>query len=188
MAAYVKIVTPPVRITFVNLFEPHAFDAESESKYSLTMLIPKDSPCADTITAGLEEVFNREKSRCFPGIQNLASNKLKLPLLDGDEYLETHPKRTEFAECWYMKATSKMKPPVYHMNQQLITDPREIYSGCWARVSFSLTAYNRINKGFSGYLNAVMKVADDEILFQEFNALDDFNDGFDYSEFNYLLG
>jgi hypothetical protein len=63
------------------------------------------------------------------------------------------------------KATEKYKPGVVDANVKDIIEPREFYSGCYARASVRAYVYdNKGNRGVGFGLNNVQKLRDGEPL------------------------
>ena len=74
--------------------------------------------------------------------------------------------------------SSKQKPVVVDAFGNAITDPGEVYSGCYGRASINFFGYNRAGKkGLSAGLLAIQKLHDGE-PFGTVGSADDFNDGY----------
>lgn len=66
---------------------------------------------------------------------------------------------------WVLNASSVNQPGLVDRSVRPIVDPKELYSGCWARVDLNFFAYNTDgNRGIGAGLNNIQKVADDERL------------------------
>lgn len=171
--AKVKIVTGKVRLSYCHLFEPRAAAEGYDAKYGVTLLIDKsDKETLEAINNGVAEVIRTEKDSKFGGKEK----GLKLPLRDGDEERD----EPEFEGCYFINVTAKQRPIILDENGATVLDNREVYSGCYARVSFNLFAFNSNgNKGVACGLNAVKKIADGEPLggsYTEETAKEDFED------------
>lgn len=168
-----KVVTGKVRLSYANLFEARASEEGQEAKYSVSLLIPKsDKVTVAAIEKAIAEVIRTEKDAKFGGKEK----GLKLPLRDGD----TEKDGEEYAGHWFINASSKNKPLILDENKQPVLDAREVYSGCYARASFNLYAFNVSgNRGIGAGINAIQKLEDGEPLggtYTEATALEDFSD------------
>lgn len=183
-----KAVIGPVRLCFVHLFEPHAFDGQTEEKYSCMILVPKDDK------KNLAKIKKIQEEAIELGVKTKWGGKkpanLKTTLRDGDAEPPTDGE--EFEGCYFMNLSRKSAPGVVDGRCQRITDPTEVYSGCYANVSVNAFPYKAMgNVGVSVGLNHVQKVRDGEPLGgpgraeNDFEPLDDLEDESDFDE---LLG
>lgn len=168
-----KVITNPVRLSYVNLFEPKAFEGQ-DAKYSVMLLIPKsDKDTLKAIKAAQQVAYDGAKSDKLKGVK---PNMLKTTLRDGDEEMDTD-ERPEYKGMMFINVSAKTKPGVVDAHREEITDQAEVYSGMWGRVSINFYAYNTAgNKGISAGLNNVQKTKDDESLGGRSRAEDDFDD------------
>jgi hypothetical protein len=179
-----KVITGKVRLSYANLFVPRAGKPGDEEKYSVCLLIPKsDKKTLMLIKAAIEAA----KVAGVAKLGGKVPSNLKTPIHDGDvdKDLDESP---EYAGCYFMNVSAKQKPAVVGTERDIegklipITDPTEVYSGCYARVSVNLAAYNHPagGKGIGAYLNNVQKMADGESLGGgRSRADDDFGDDSD---------
>lgn len=151
-----KVVTGEVRLSYVNLFEPKAIAEGQAPKYSTTLLIDKnDKATVKLIQNAIAEVIANSQD-VLKGTKGL-----KTPLRDGDEEKDS----LEYENHFFMNASSKTPPIVVDEDRQEVLNPREVYSGCYGRVSMNFFAYNQAgNKGVGVALNAVQKTKDGEAL------------------------
>ncbi|MEG1360239.1 MAG: DUF2815 family protein [Clostridia bacterium] len=171
-----KVITGKVRASFVHVFEPASVNG-SEPKYSCSFIIPKsDTATIAAIKAAIEETKQDGVAK-FGG--KIPPN-LKLPLRDGD--IE-RPDDPNYADSYFVNANSKEKPGLVDRRRVPITDPLELYSGCYVRASINFFAFNTNgNKGVAAGLGNVQKWADGEPLNgrvraeDEFEALDEDDD------------
>jgi len=171
-----KVVTGKVRFSFVHVFEPYGRDNE-DPKYSVTLLIPKnDSATLKAIKKAINEAA--EAYRAKNGVKSLPETP-KHTLHDGDGERENgEPFGPECAGCYVITVSSKNKPVIVDSFRNEITDPTEVYSGCYGRASINFFGYNAKGKrGISAGLLAVQKLSDGE-PFGTVGSADDFNDGF----------
>jgi len=179
MANATQITTGKVRFSFCNLFEPRSID-DGPAKYSVTLLIPKsDKATLAKIKAATEAAkvaYVQRKSGKKPPAQ------LKTTLHDGDG---TRPNSgDEFGEeCkghYVMTVSSKNKPVLVYSDKTPLTDPQELYSGCYGRAIINFYVYDtQGNKGISAGLNGVMKLYDGEPLSGGIITDSDWDDDFE---------
>ena len=171
-----KVITDKVRASFVHVFEPQSVNG-SEPKYSCSFIIPK----SDTETiAAIKAAIEQAKQEGVAKFGGKIPPNLKLPLRDGDI---DRPDDPNYANSYFVNANSKEKPGVVNRKRVPITDPLELYSGCYVRVSINVYAYNSNgSKGVAAGLGNIQKWCDGEPLNgrvraeDEFDALDDVDD------------
>ena len=173
-----KVVTGKVRLSFCQLFEPKAIDGGAP-KYSVTLLIPK----SDTDTVGKIKAAINEAADLFRkknGAAALPANPIH-PLHDGDGTKPStgEPYGPECKGCYVMAVScgENQKPPIFDSFRNPITDPGEVYSGCYGRASINFYGYNNRKKGIGAGLLAIQKLHDGE-PFGTVGSADDFNDGY----------
>ena len=174
-----RIVTGKVRLSYAHIWEPVSINGGDE-KYSVSLIIPKsDKKTVSDIKKAIEDAKEDGKAK-FGG--KIPAN-LKLPLRDGD--IE-RPDDEAYANSYFINANSKDKPQIVDRNVQAILDQSEVYSGCYARVSISLYAFNSNgNRGIACGLGNIQKIADGEPLGGRSRAEDDFS-VFDDDEDDFL--
>ncbi len=173
-----KVVTGVVRLSYAHIWEPASINGGDE-KYSVSLIIPKsDTKTIKAIQDAVEQAKQDGKAK-FGG--KIPAN-LKLPLRDGD--IE-RPDDEAYADSYFINANSKDKPQIVDAKVQRILDQSEVYSGCYARVSITLYAFNSNgNRGIACGLGNIQKVADGDSLGgrsraeDDFTALDDIDDDF----------
>lgn len=168
-----KVVTGEARLSYANIFEAKASEEGGEAKYSVAVLIPKsDKATVAAINAAVQKVIESEKAVKFGG--KVAG--LKMPLRDGD----TERDDEAYKGHWFFNASSKQKPIVLDENKQVVLDARQVYSGCYGRVSVNFYVFAaKGNKGVAAGLNAIQKTRDGENLggaYTETEAASDFDD------------
>jgi hypothetical protein len=172
-----KVVTGKVRFSFCHLFEAQEPQGGGDPKYSVTLLIPKsDKATMQKIQAAMQEA--RDNFCAKNGAAALPA-KPTHTLHDGDG---TRPSGDPFGPeckgCYVITVSSKQKPVVVDAFGNQITDPGEVYSGCYGRASINFYGYNRSGKkGLSAGLLAIQKLHDGE-PFGTVGSADDFNDGY----------
>ena len=161
------------RLTYEHVWEAVSING-GKPKYSTGLLIPKaDGACVGEIDGAVEAAYRRGESvlrgsgRAVPPM-----SAIKLPLRDGD--LE-RPDDPAYAGMWFINAKSDYAPEIVDLAGNPITDRREVYSGCYCRVSLSFYAYNTNgNRGIACRLNNIQKVRDGERLGGRPSAAEDF--------------
>lgn len=171
-----KVITNKVRLSFVHVLEPHAFEGQ-EPKYSVMLLISKDDK--ETISCmkkAIKAVYESAKSDKLKGVK---ADKVKLSLRDGDEEKDTE-EQPEFKNMMFMNVSSKTKPQVVKREDGMLVkteDPNEIFSGVYAQVSINFYAYNTAgNKGITAGLNNILTSCKGDFLGGRANAESDFGD------------
>lgn len=167
-----QVVTGEVRFSYVNVFEARKFkDTDKEAKYSLTILIPKNTPAGQKTIALIKQAIQKaaEKGaqKHFGGrIPTNVNNTLRDGDTETDDLGELKKlKNPELAGNMFMRLSTKYKPKVLNAQNQEILNPLEIYSGCWGKVSLTCYAYSGDGKrGISAVLNNVKMTRDGEPL------------------------
>jgi len=163
-----KVITGKVRASFVHVFEPQSVNG-SEPKYSCSFIIPKsDTETVRAIQAAIEQA-KQEGVAKFGG--KIPSN-LKIPLRDGDI---DRPDDAAYADSYFVNANSREKPGVVDRRRLPVTDPLELYSGCYVRASINFFPFNTNgNRGIAAGLGNIQKWADGEPLNGRARAEDEF--------------
>lgn len=175
-----KVVTGKVRFSFVHIFEPDAPQDGGDPKYSVTLLIPKsDTVTVNKIKAAMTEA--REKFCQRNGANSLPA-KPNHNLYDGDGTRKNgDPFGPECNGCYVISVKSKNKPVIVDSFRNEITNPAEVYSGCYGRASIDFFGYNKAgSKGISAGLLSIQKLHDGE-PFGTVGSADDFDDDFNDS-------
>ncbi len=175
-----KVVIGEVRLSYVSVFEPKNNPDGTPGKYGLVALVPKDNTAlVDEIKTAIRAAFEAAIPTKFGGTAP-AKGKWKNPLRDGDE---DYPEDENYAGCYYINCSSKIKPGVVKFNPTgnpkfiAITDPQEVYSGCYGHVAVNFYGYSASgNKGVSAGLNNVLKSKEGPHLSGHASAEADFGD------------
>ena len=163
-----KVITGKVRASFVHVFEPQSVNG-SEPKYSCSFIIPKsDTRTIQAIQTAIEQAKQEGVSK-FGG--KVPAN-LKTPLRDGDI---DRPDDEAYTDSYFVNSNSKEKPGVVDRKRVPITDPLELYSGCYVRASINFYAFNTNgNRGVAAGLGNIQKWEDGEPLNGRVRAEDEF--------------
>lgn len=172
-----KVVTGKVRFSYCNIFEAKEPQGGGDPKYSVTLLIPK----SDTATLGkIKQAMDaaRENYVSRNGVNSLPA-KPNHTLHDGDGVRDSgDPYGEECKGCYVITVSSKQKPVIVDAFRNEITDPGEVYSGCYGRASINFYGYNSNGKkGISAGLLSIQKLSDGE-PFGTVGSANDFDDGF----------
>lgn len=161
-----NVTTGEVRLSYVHLFKPYAFQAGQEEKYSTTILLPK----TDTATkARIDAAIQAAKQKGANGTWNgVIPPVVPDPIWDGDGVKQDG---TPFgAECkshWVFTARSNpdYPPEVVDQAGNPIINHSDVYSGCYALVNVEFYPYNfNGKKGIGCSLGPVKKMRDGEAL------------------------
>lgn len=173
-----KVITGKVRLSYVHVFEPTSVGDSGDEKYSVSIIIPKsDKETLKKIKEAINVAKENGKTSKFGG--KIPAN-LKTPLRDGDE---DRPEDEAYEDSYFINASSTTAPGVIDRAKKAITDPEELYSGCYGRVSINFYPFNSNgNKGIAAGLNNIQKLADGEPLGGRVSAEVDFDDDFDLDE------
>ena len=172
-----KVVTGKVRFSFCHIFEPQAPQGGGEPKYSVTLLIPKaDAATFEKIKAAIAEA---RENFCKRNGASALPMKPNHTVHDGDGTRDSgDPYGPECKGCWVITVSSKQKPVIVDNFGNEITDPGEVYSGCYGRASINFYGYSSNGKkGVSAGLLAIKKLHDGE-PFGTVGSAADFDDGF----------
>lgn len=166
-----KVVIGKVRLSYVNVFEARSIGDDERAKYSVSIIVDKeDKKSIAKIEAAVEAAMQEGKGKWGGKIPK----NIKLPLRDGDTDREDDE---AYAGKLFFNASSNYKPEVIDRYKQPISDPDELYSGCYAYVSINFYPYDyNGTKGVAAGLNNIMKVAEGERLSGRLSAEEDFAD------------
>lgn len=175
-----KVVTGKVRFSYANIFEAKAPQGGGDPKYSVTLLIPKsDTATLDKIKDAMAEA---RENFCKRNGANALPAKPNHTLHDGDGVRDSgDPYGPECKDCYVITVSSKNKPVIVDAFRNEITDPGEVYSGCYGRAAINFYGYNQNGKkGISAGLLSIQKLHDGDPFGTVGSASDfddDYNDG-----------
>jgi hypothetical protein len=180
-----KVITGKVRFSYVNIFEPKANNNGGDPKYSVTLLIPK----TDTVTLGkiTDAMAEARENFCKHKGATALPQKPNHTLHDGDGVRDSgDPYGPECKGCYVITVSSKQKPVIVDSFRNEITDPAEVYSGCYGRAAINFYGYNSNGKkGISAGLLSIQKLHDGE-PFGTVGSADDFADDFKDDDDDFL--
>lgn len=168
-----KVITGKVRLSFVHLLEPDAFEGQEE-KYSAMLLIPKDDKkTLNAIKKAQKAAYDAAKGDKLKGVK---WENVKQTLRDGDEEKDTE-EFPEFKGVYFINVSSRPKPGIIDRYKNKVDSEEDVYSGVYARVSINFYAYNTAgNKGISAGLNNVQVLGFGDYLGGRASADADFDE------------
>lgn len=162
-----NVTTGEVRLSYVHLFKPYAYQAGQDEKYGCTVLIPKsDTGTMARINAAVEAAKQRGVTEKWNG---QCPPIVPTPVYDGDG-VRPSDGMAFGPECkghWVFTASAKADypPEVVDLNLNPIINQSEVYSGMYARVNVNFFPYAfGGKKGVGCGLGSVQKVRDGESL------------------------
>lgn len=160
-------VIVPCRFAYLHCFEPHSINGE-EARYSLCAIIEKTD--LDTISA-IEEAIEVAKKEAIVKWQHIPDN-IKTPLRDGEV---DFPENEVYKGTYFFNARSIEPPQVVNAKVQPILDRKEVYSGCYGRISVTFYGYHVDGVyGIAAGLGNIQKIKDGEVLTTRMDAVDEF--------------
>lgn len=180
-----KIITGKIRFSYVNVFEPKEDNNGGNPKYSVTLLIPKSDTA--TLNKIKEAMAEARENFCKRNGASALPVKPNHTLHDGDGVRDSgDPYGPECKGCYVITVSSRQKPVIVDSFRNPITDPGEVYSGCYGRAAINFYGYNANGKkGISAGLLSIQKLHDGE-PFGTVGSADDFAD--DFKDEDDLLG
>lgn len=173
-----KVVTGKCRFSYAYLFEPQEpIDSKGEPKYNVTLLIPKTDTA--TMSKIKEAIVGARENFCEKNGANALPPKPVSPFNDGDG---VKPNGEAFGPeckgCYVLRVKSSTKPVIVDAFRNEITNPAEVYSGCYGRASIKFVGYNKAGqKGITAVLLSIQKLCDGE-PFGTVGSADDFDDDY----------
>lgn len=167
MESLTNVTTGRVRLSFVHLFKPYAFQPGQEEKYSVTVLVPKtDTDTMARVNAAIETAKQKGVSDKWGGV---LPPVVPTPVYDGDGVRPSDGMAfgPECKGCWVFTASAKTDYPPEVVDRQgnPIINQSEVYSGIYGRVNVSFYPYTYGGKkGIGCGLGPVQKLEDGEAL------------------------
>lgn len=172
-----KVVTDKVRFSYLHVFEPTAINAQSEAKYSVSLIIPKKNKA---LIAKITTAVNAAKELGKEKWGGKIPANLKMPLRDGDI---DRPEDEAYKGAMFVNATCKTKPGLVDQDLNPIMSQDDLKSGDYGRASVNFYPFNTSgSKGIACGLNNLQKLEDGEALSGRPSAQDDFGDGTEASD------
>lgn len=167
MESLTNVTTGRVRLSFVHLFKPYAFQPGQEEKYSVTVLVPKtDTDTMARVNAAIETAKQKGVSDKWGGV---LPPVVPTPVYDGDGVRPSDGMAfgPECRGCWVFTASAKADypPEVVDRMGNPIINQSEVYSGMYGRVNVTFFPYTYGGKkGVGCGLGPVQKLEDGEAL------------------------
>ena len=176
-----KVLTGEVRLSYCHLNEPYANASTpgAKKRFGATLLIPKsDTATKADIDAAMRAAYEDGVANKWKGMRPQLSSPL---IWDGDGKRKGGD--SFGPECkghWVITANTpndQRKPQVVDVsNINVELDPRDVYSGMYARVTLNFFSFSQGgNKGVGCGLGNVMKTRDGEPLSGGSSAASDFD-------------
>lgn len=158
-------VVIPARFSYLYVWEPKIAPGATTPKYSVALLIKKsDTALVAQIQAAIKEAYEGGVTKFGGKLPTVWKN----PLRDGDA---ERPEDENYTGMWFINANSNDAPEVFSRyagpdgKPALITDKKQVYSGCYGKASVNFYAFNTNgNKGVAAGLNGIQKLEDGEPL------------------------
>lgn len=170
------VLTPEFRANFPNLFEPRAFDKNSQEYYSVIALFKKGEDLSVLKAACKAAVVKKwgEDPKKWP-------KDIKMPFRDqADKAKDTDDGRRVLPPGYeegamFLNLKSKTRPGLVDRNRQEVIDTSKVYSGCVMRAQVTASGYKSgSNHGVTFYLNHVQLIRDGDPLGGKTRAEDAF--------------
>jgi len=187
----VTYVTPAFRLSYPALFEAVAvLGDETKKKFSATMLFPKKTVAEslkgakhaastwlpyDNLMGLWQEVQKVARGNFGPDVD---FKTLKLPKFrDGDKPKQNGKIDDNEKGYIVLRASSETRPDCLRQDKTRITDPNELFPGCWVRAVLSIAPFTHKigGRGVTMYLNGIQKLADDTTFSSRPRAEDEFD-------------
>ena len=151
-----------VRFSFPRVFTPVKNEETGKSKYSCSILIPKDNKEAIKLVEDATAAAAKKGAEKF--WSGKIPNNLKKPLRDGDFDREDDP---AYEGMMFLNCSNTRKPGVQVMEDGMRYDASEddFYAGCYGAVTLEFYPYDqRGNRGVGVSLGNLIKLRDGERL------------------------
>lgn len=169
------LYTPQFRASYPHLLKPKLNTLSKKEEYSVAALFPVGTDFSALKAAAQEAIIRKwgaDKS-FWPqnlklpfkeqGTRFLIDKATNRPVIDANGKPVLQPGYE--AGGIFMDFKSTERPGVVNERVELVTDPNEIYAGCWCIAQVRVGAYdNAGNRGVSFYLQNLQKVKDGEPL------------------------
>ena len=171
-----KCLTGEIRCSYVSVHTPRQINNQGKPKYTMTALIPKsDANTIADIRAAMQAAVDAGIKNPKIGWGGVRPPYLVTTLYDGDGSMpKQHPEEPDKPwgeECkghWVLRASANEgnRPQVVGMdNIKTELDPRDVYSGMYARITIRFYPYKFAGKcGIGCGLGNILKTRDGEPL------------------------
>ncbi len=167
-----RMITPEFRLSFPHLFKAQAPKPTDKPKFSVTMLYPKGTDMmgctlatdsTPSVPISLKQVILNAKLSEWGSKENWPDD-LQSPVRDGDDpKFHKDGEKPGYKGHWVIKATSnaESRPGVVDSTGTPITEPADIYPGCYCRAYVYARVWEYMGKeGVQFILDHVQKTRD----------------------------
>lgn len=173
-------ISPKGRVSFPNVFRPHAFNEGDVPKFDVTLLFNREDMTEQQLGLFKQMVAEANKA----SIERFGCKVGETPKKGGRPVASPFRKSEEKPEYYepgfiFVKFSTRQQPGVVYGDRTPIQpESRDFYAGCWAHVSYTVYAYDKSgNRGVAFGLQNIQKTADDEPFSGGASAAeDDFED------------
>jgi hypothetical protein len=159
------ITTPPMRISYPQIFTPRAFEDGGTPRFSVILMVDKTDKEHMAFVKQLYQDLDAVRKEHWPDEAKRPRNALmgetKSPIKDGDKTVDTNgiplsEKNPEYAGHYIITASATRKPAVVNRNLHEVIDPNVVYGGCRCKVNVNAYSFDvRANRGATVGLNGV---------------------------------
>lgn len=170
------------RFSYAHLLEPVAPVEGQDPVYSLSLIISKDQKeDIELINKALKDTYKEQGDKLKGNSKNIPSfESIRTPLRDGDK---DRPEDEAYQNSYFINLKSRTAPGIVDKACKRISDPEQVYSGCYGRVSVQFFCYCvNGNKGIGAALQNVQVLRDGERLGGKSTPEDDFADSIPEAE------
>lgn len=162
-----NLITPEFRVSYASVFKSQKNDLNGKQEYSVVAIFPK----AADLTALKQLAADAGAEKWGPDQSKWPANFRKpfrkcnerWKTVDGKQVVPDGYEDGEAVFITLKQDADKGKPQIVDQNVQDIIEPRDFYSGCWARASVVAYAYDQKgNRGVSFGLRNLQKTRDDK--------------------------
>lgn len=155
------IKTPVGRLSFPALFEKTE-TPNGKLCYSATLAFPKDEATKTSLRA-IKAAMENVARKNFGETINIKTLKFKA-FKDGNVPNTQGVVRDEWKDCYVLTVQTNNRPGLVGPDgKTYITDPDELYAGCWVRAHLVVCPFNHPvgGRGVTLFLNNLQKIKDD---------------------------
>lgn len=158
-------LTPRFRASWPHLLKKRKNDLSGKEEYSVTAIFPLNAdlaPLKAAANTAMEKKFGTDRSK-WPKSPRSPFRKCKEKWKEKDGKMVIPP-GFEDGEAVWINFHTEETPDVRDQRAMVVTEERQIYSGCWCIAHINASAYTHGQGGVSLYLNGIQKVADGDPL------------------------
>ena len=162
-----NVLTPEFRVSYANVFKAQKNTLNDKLEYSVVAIFPvgTDLSALKRLAAEmLTEKWGADQAKWPANMRNpFRKCRERWKMVEGKEVKPDGYEDGEAVFITLKQDAERGRPQVVDQNVQDIIEPRDFYSGCWARASVSAYAYDQKgNRGVGFGLRNLQKVKDDK--------------------------